>query len=57
MYVVKFSEQELRIARQGMSAFLHDFSHDQAGTIVDIRAVLARLDAAEPVADAEETAV
>ena len=49
MITVELTEQELEIAHQGLSAFLHDFGHDEADTIERIRAVLDKLDAARPV--------
>ncbi len=48
-YTVHLTDQEMETVRQGMTAFLHDFSHDQADTIAIIREVLARLAAAEHV--------
>jgi len=47
MYTVHLTEQELETARQGMTAFLHDFSHDEADTVLAIRSVLDRLSAAQ----------
>jgi hypothetical protein len=47
MNTVHLTDTELNTARQGMLAFLHDFSHDEADTVLAIRAVLARLDAAQ----------
>ena len=47
MNTVHLTDAELRIARQAMTAYLQGFGHDEADTIVAIRAVLARLDAAE----------
>ena len=40
------TDEELEIARHGMTAFLHSFGHDEADTVALIRAVLARLAAA-----------
>ena len=47
MNTVHFTDAELETARQGMTAFLVNFGHDEADTIKAIRAVLARLDAAQ----------
>jgi hypothetical protein len=52
MYTVRLTEKELSTARQGMTAFLHDFSHDEADTVLAIRSVLDRLAAAQPETDA-----
>jgi hypothetical protein len=48
MNTVHLSDAELEIARHGMTAYLRSFGHDEADTIVLIRAVLARLAAARP---------
>jgi hypothetical protein len=48
MNTVHLTDEELEIARHGMTAFLHSFGHDEADTLVLIRAVLARLAAARP---------
>ena len=48
MNTVALTDEELEIARHGMTAYLHSFGHDEAETIVLIRAVLARLAAARP---------
>lgn len=45
-YTVSLTDEELEIARHGMTAYLHSFGHDEADTVVLIRAVLARLAAA-----------
>ena len=52
MYTVHLTDRELETARQGMTAFLHDFSHDEADTVLAIRSVLDRLAAAQPEPDA-----
>lgn len=48
MNIVLLADEELEIARHGMTAYLHSFGHDEADTVVLIRAVLARLAAARP---------
>lgn len=48
MNIVHLTDEELEIARHGMTAYLHSFGHDEADTVVLIRAVLARLAAAQP---------
>lgn len=47
MNTIHLTDEELRTAHQGMTAFLHDFGHDEADTIKLIRSVIARLDAAQ----------
>ena len=44
------------MARHGMTAYLRSFGHDEADTIVLIRAVLARLAAAQSEPDTEAAA-
>jgi hypothetical protein len=51
MNTVHLTDAELEMARHGMMAYLHTFGHDEADTIVLIRAVLARLAAAQPEQD------
>jgi hypothetical protein len=51
MNTVHLTDEELEIARHGMTAHLHSFGHDEADTVVLIRAVLARLAAARPEPD------
>lgn len=48
MNTVHLTDEELEIARHGMTAYLHSFGHDEADTVRLIRAVLARLAAARP---------
>ena len=48
MNTVHLTDEELEIARHGMTAYLHTFGHDEADTVVLIRAVLARLAVARP---------
>ena len=48
MNTVLLTDEELEIARHAMTAYLHTFGHDEADTVVLIRAVLARLAAAVP---------
>lgn len=51
MNTVHLTDAELEMARHGMTAYLQTFGHDEADTIVLIRAVLARLAAAQPEQD------
>ena len=48
MNTVHLTDEELEIARHGMTAFLLTFGHDEHDTVVLIRAVLERLAAAQP---------
>ena len=48
---VLVTDEELEMARHGMRAHLLTFGHDEAETVALIRAVLARLAAAQPEQD------
>jgi hypothetical protein len=48
---IHLSDEELEMARNALTAYLHNFGHDEADTLVLIRAVLARLAAAEAEPD------
>jgi hypothetical protein len=48
MNTVHLSDQELELTRQAVQAYLRVFGHDEADTHREIRAVLAKLRAAEP---------
>ena len=56
MNTVHLTDEELAITRHGMTAYLHSFGHDEADTGVLIRAVLARLAAAQPDLDSSAAA-
>lgn len=51
MYTIHLTDEELEMARHGMTAYLRSFGHEDADTHVLIRAVLARLAAAQPEPD------
>jgi hypothetical protein len=51
MNIVRLTDEELEIARHGMTAYLRSFGHDEADTVARVRAVLARLAAAQPEPD------
>ncbi len=55
MNTVHLSDEELEIARHGMTAYLRSFGHDEADTVVLIRAVLDRLAVARPEVDSAAT--
>jgi hypothetical protein len=48
MNTIHLTDEELEMARHGMTAYLRAFGHDEADTHILIRAVLARLAAAQP---------
>jgi len=47
MNTIHLTDSELEMARHGMTAYLRSFGHDEADTVLAIRAVLAKLDQAE----------
>ena len=51
MNTIHLTDEELGMARHGMTAYLRNFGHDEADTLVLIRAVLSRLTAAQPEPD------
>ena len=51
MNTVHLTDEELEIARHGMTAYLRSFGHDEADKVVLIKAVLFRLAAAQPEPD------
>ena len=55
MHTVHLTDAELEMARHGMAAYLSSFGHDEADTIVLIKAVIAKLALAAP--EAEEPVV
>jgi hypothetical protein len=51
MNTIHLTDAELEIARHGMTAYLRSFGHDEADTVALIKAVLARLSAAQSEPD------
>jgi hypothetical protein len=47
MNTIHLTDVELAMARNGMTAYLRSFGHDEADTVVLIKAVLSRLAAAQ----------
>ena len=56
MNTIHLTDEELAMARHALTAYLRSFGHDEADTIVIIRAVLARLAAAQPEPDTSAAA-
>lgn len=56
MNTVHLTDEELEMARHGMTAYLYTFGHDEADTVAKIKAVLARLAAAQPEPEPTEAA-
>ena len=51
MNTIHLTDEELQIARHAMTAYLSSFGHDEADTAALVRAVLARLAAAQTEPD------
>ena len=47
MNTIHLTDEELEMARHGMTAYLRSFGHDEADTMHTIKDVLAKLAAAE----------
>lgn len=47
MNTIHLTDAELQMARNGMAAYLQVFGHDEADTVVLIKAVIAKLAAAQ----------
>jgi hypothetical protein len=43
MHTIELTEEELRIVRSALHAFLEDFGHDEADVLRSIKQVLAKL--------------
>jgi hypothetical protein len=43
MHTIELTEEELRIVRNALHAFLEDFGHDEADVLRSIKQVLAKL--------------
>jgi hypothetical protein len=52
MYVIRLTDAELEMARHALQSYLLAFGHDEAGTVGEIKRVIAKLHAAEAESDA-----
>jgi hypothetical protein len=43
MHTIELNDEELRLVRNALQAFLEDFGHDQADLLRSIKQVLAKL--------------
>jgi hypothetical protein len=43
MHVIELTDEELRIARAALHAFLDDFGHEEADILQAVKAILAKL--------------
>ena len=43
MYTLELSEDELRVVREALEAYLEEFGHDEAETLRLIKGVMARV--------------
>ena len=47
MTTIEFTNKELRLLHEALRAFLHDFGHDEAYILAEIKMLLAKLPAHE----------
>ncbi len=52
MNTVHLTDAELVLARHALRAYINSFGHDESDTVAQIRAVIARLEKAEPEPEA-----
>lgn len=45
MAAIEFTDKELKLLREALKSFLDDFGHEEADTVADIQALLAKLPA------------
>ncbi|HEX2044071.1 MAG TPA: hypothetical protein VHF23_00435 [Gaiellaceae bacterium] len=45
MHTIELSEEELRLVRAALTAYLEDFGHEEADVLRAVKAVLAKLPA------------
>ena len=43
MYVIELNEEELRILRAALTAYLEDFGHEEADLLRAVKRILAKL--------------
>lgn len=43
MHTIELNDEELRIVRAALTAYLEDFGHDEADVLRAVKAILARL--------------
>ena len=46
MHTIELTDEELRLLRAAVRAFLDDFGHEEQDVVNSLRAILAKLDAA-----------
>ena len=45
MATIEFTDKELKLLREALKSFLDDFGHEEADTVAEIQALLAKLPA------------
>ncbi len=43
MHTIELTDEELRLVRAALTAFLEDFGHDEADVLRDVKTLLAKL--------------
>lgn len=43
MHTIELTDEELRLARAALTAYLEDFGHDEADVLRAVKAILAKL--------------
>ena len=43
MYTIELTDEELRLVRAALNAYLEDFGHDEADVLRAVKAVIAKL--------------
>ena len=43
MYTIELTDEELRLVRAALTAFLEDFGHDEADVLREVKTLLAKL--------------
>jgi hypothetical protein len=45
MHTIELTDEELRLLREALHAYLNDFGHDEADVLRDVKALIAKLPA------------
>jgi hypothetical protein len=48
MTTIELTDEELRLVREALKAFLNDFGHEEMDVVRQLKALLAKLPGAEP---------
>ena len=47
MHTLELTDEELRLVRSALTAYLEDFGHEEADILQDLKAILAKLPPSE----------